>query len=135
MSGTKFKVVYEHDEGGWHVSIPAVKGCHTWGRSIGAARKNIREALATCSDLFRDPDRVAASAVFEEDIRLPSRAKSAIRDAQLAIQRRAASERDARARAAYAAKVLAEGGLSLRDSGDILGMSQEQVRQILRVAS
>ena len=37
-------------------------------------------------------------------------------------------------RAAYAARLLADDGLSLRDAGDILGISQEQVRQILRVA-
>ncbi len=31
-------------------------------------------------------------------------------------------------------KVRGDDGLSLRDAGDILGISQEQVRQILRVA-
>lgn len=127
-----FRVIYEQDDGGWHVTIPSVKGCHTWGRSLGAARKNIREALGACSDVFKDPDKVAAAAVFDEVIRLTNDAREALAKARLAAAKRATVEKEAREYEARAAKILTANGLSLRDSGDILGMSQEQVRQLVK---
>ncbi len=63
-----FRVVYERDGDGWHVYIPEVKGCRTWGRSREAARRNIREALATCVDVFPNAGEIAASAeLVDED--------------------------------------------------------------------
>jgi predicted RNase H-like HicB family nuclease len=131
MNRRTFRVVYEPDAGGWHVFIPTVPGCRTWGRSLGAARKNIREALAACVDVVKDADRVAALAVFEDEIRLPAHAREAITRARRAGARCAAIERLARDRTAKAAKILTADGFSLRDSGDILGVSQEQVRKIV----
>jgi predicted RNase H-like HicB family nuclease len=45
-----FKVVIEPDkfEDGrvaWHASCPALRGCHTWGRTPEEARANVREAI------------------------------------------------------------------------------------------
>ena len=50
MKSYVFKVVVEPDkfEDGreaWHASCPALKGCHTWGRSNEEALANIREAI------------------------------------------------------------------------------------------
>ena len=50
MKSYIFKVVIEPDkfEDGrpaWHASCPALKGCHTWGRSTEEALANIREAI------------------------------------------------------------------------------------------
>ncbi len=42
----RFEVVYETDEGGFHVFVPALKGCHSWGKSRDEARENIKEAIA-----------------------------------------------------------------------------------------
>ena len=134
MTARTFRVVYEHDEGGWHVYIPAVKGCRTWGRSIGAAQKNIREALSTCVDVFKNAEKIAATAVFEDDIRVPSKARAVLRKVRDTSARQEALGRQLRERIAQVAKYLTEDGLSLRDSGYILGISQEQVRQILGAA-
>jgi len=67
--GQRLRVVFEPDEGGWQASIPSVKGCRTWGRSIEAARTNIREALSLCADELASPEKVAATAVFDEELR------------------------------------------------------------------
>jgi len=45
-----FKVVVEPDkfEDGrpaWHAYCPALRGCHTWGRSTEEAMANVREAI------------------------------------------------------------------------------------------
>lgn len=46
-----YTVRYERDEDGWWVAtVKGVKGCHTQGRSIEAARKRIRESLALYVD-------------------------------------------------------------------------------------
>ncbi len=42
----RFEIVYEPDEdGGFHVSVPLLKGCHSWGATRDEARRNAREAI------------------------------------------------------------------------------------------
>lgn len=41
-----FEVVYEPDEDGLHVYVPALKGCHSWGATRDEARENVREAIS-----------------------------------------------------------------------------------------
>ena len=44
--GQTFEAVFEADEdGGVHVSVPALKGCHSWGATRAEAREHIREAI------------------------------------------------------------------------------------------
>jgi regulator of protease activity HflC (stomatin/prohibitin superfamily) len=113
-----------------------VPGCRTWGRSLGAARRHIREALATCVDVFgKDADRIAATADLIEDVQLPAAAKRL-------LQRAVAARRDAedqavkaQAEAIKAAKALtAKLGLSLRDAGELLGLSHERIKQLTDAA-
>ncbi|MEO6197562.1 MAG: type II toxin-antitoxin system HicB family antitoxin [Dehalococcoidia bacterium] len=42
----RFEVIYEPDEDGLHVFVPALKGCHSWGATRDEARENIREAIS-----------------------------------------------------------------------------------------
>jgi len=42
----RFEVVYEPDEEGFHVFVPALKGCHSSGATRDEARENIREAIS-----------------------------------------------------------------------------------------
>lgn len=70
-----FRVVYEREpDGRWTVHAPDLTGCHTHGRTIEQARERIREALA----LFV-PERTAAAAKFEEQIKLPDRLDGYVR--------------------------------------------------------
>jgi predicted RNase H-like HicB family nuclease len=131
VAEVSFRAVYEPDEGGWHVHLPEVQGCRSWGRSIAEARRNIREALATCADAFEDADAVARDAEIVDDVRLPARAKRLVKRA---LQERAAlQEREERAKVATAeaARALTEEiGLSLRDAGELLGLSHQRVKQV-----
>lgn len=126
-----FKVVFEYDIDekagpGWLVSVPSVQSCHTDGRSLAEARRNIREALAVCLD-DEARDAIAEAAIFDEDIRLPASMRGAAR--RFAKARAAAAK--AKADSAEAARALTE-TLSLRDAGELLGLSQEGVRQLLK---
>jgi len=67
----RLDVVFEPDEGGWHVYVPSLQGCRTWGADLSIARTNIREAIACCGDVFEDADAVARDVELVEDIRLP----------------------------------------------------------------
>jgi len=41
----QFEVVFESDEDGFHVFVPVLKGCHSWGATRDEARTMIREAI------------------------------------------------------------------------------------------
>ena len=42
----RFEVVFEPDEdGGFHVYVPALKDCHSWGATREAARQHVKEAI------------------------------------------------------------------------------------------
>ncbi len=45
MSTYTFTIVIEPDEDVYHAYAPAVKGCHTFGKTIDEARLNLAEAL------------------------------------------------------------------------------------------
>ena len=59
----RFEVVFEPDEdGGFHVYVPALKGCHSWGATRGEARAHIVEAIELWLESAREkgipiPDR------------------------------------------------------------------------------
>lgn len=129
----KLKVVFEPDEGGWHVYVPSLPGCRTWGRSLSEARKNIREAISLQEEQFEDADVVARDAVFVEDIRLSSQERALLKRAESAKLRAQAYTAKAKAASSTAAQRLTM-KLSLRDVGELTGMSQEGVRKLLNAA-
>lgn len=131
------KVVYvlEHDDKNgpaWIVEIPSVQGCHTYGRSLAEARRNAREALAVSLD-DEDRDAIAEAAVFDEEIRIPARLRAAVRryGRERALAEAAAAKH--REKSASAARTLTE-ALSLRDAGELLGVSPEAVRKVLKAS-
>ncbi len=119
-----YTVIYERDgKGLWVAQARGVAGCHAQGRTIAQARDRIREALA----LF---DEHADTARLDDDVRLPDgvrrlvRAQRSVRSKQVAVE---AKLHDLNIRAARA--LTKEVGLSLRDAGELLGASQETIRQ------
>jgi len=57
-----FKVVVEEDESenrekAYHAYCPALKGCHTWGRTYDEGLANAREAIELYLEDLRESDR------------------------------------------------------------------------------
>jgi predicted RNase H-like HicB family nuclease len=114
-----YRVVYEIDESGhWIAAVPAVRGCHTYGRSLSEARSRIREALG----LFVAH---ATTAKLVDDIRLPAPMKRLVLEYRNA---RARAERDQK-KAEAAVRRLAT-RLSRRDAADLLKISHQRVQQL-----
>jgi predicted RNase H-like HicB family nuclease len=125
-----YSVKISRDEtGAWTASVPSVPGCHTYGRSLRAAKRRIREALSLWVD---DADK--AELRFRLD--LPPSIRHEI-DQLIEARRRA----DAAARHAAVAsrrtvrRLLERSGLSTRDAAELVGLSHQRVQQLLSDAT
>jgi predicted RNase H-like HicB family nuclease len=119
-----YTVAYERDENGlWVAHVKGIAGCHTQGRTIAQARDRIREALT----LF---DEHADKALLQDDVRLPGEVNRLVSAQRSARSKQEAAEAELRELNVKAARALTKQvGLSLRDAGELLGASQESVRQ------
>lgn len=127
----KYRVVLRPEGGKWNAEVPKVRGCVTWGRSLGETRRNVIEAIAgLVAAEGGDPARVERDAELVEAFELPPRTQRKLAAAREA--RAAAAEADSRANAATAAAVTAliEAGLSTRDIGELLGLSHQRIHQL-----
>ena len=40
-----YRIIIEPDVKGYHGYVPALRGCHTWGKTIVATKAHLREAI------------------------------------------------------------------------------------------
>jgi predicted RNase H-like HicB family nuclease len=45
MKSYTYRVIIEEDGNQFHGYVPALLGCHTFGKTVEATRKNLREAI------------------------------------------------------------------------------------------
>jgi predicted RNase H-like HicB family nuclease len=123
---TKYTVTYEQDESGWWVAtVRGVPGVHTQGRSIETAKRRIAEALTAALGEGHGFELV-------HDFRVRPKAVKA----QLAAiaKARAMTERE-QAKAASLMRKLAKElaqHMSVRDAGEVLGVSGQRVQQLIQ---
>jgi predicted RNase H-like HicB family nuclease len=119
-------VDYERDEDGWWVaSVPSLPGCHTQGRTLEQARRRIAEAIALHMEVQQ--------ARLQEHIKLKPKLQATV-DAARDARHRAEEQQSTALKAmrrAIAQLINAE-GMSIRDAGQLLGISYQRVHQILR---
>ncbi len=125
---TSYTVRYERDETGWWVAqVKEAPAAISQGRTIAEARRRIREALA----LALDDDAAAERAKLIDDVRLPAEARRALQEARAARARLATESKKAQASTAKAVRTLLERmHLSVRDAGDLIGISPQRVHQL-----
>jgi predicted RNase H-like HicB family nuclease len=125
---TSYTVRYERDETGWWVAqVKEAPAAITQGRTIAEARRRIREALA----LALDDDAAAKRAKLIDDVKLPADVRRALEDARAARARLADESMKAQKSTAKAVRTLLESmHLSVRDAGDLIGISPQRVHQL-----
>ncbi len=47
-------VLFREPDGRYSISVPALKGCHTWGDTVPDALENVREAIASYLEVLRE---------------------------------------------------------------------------------
>jgi predicted RNase H-like HicB family nuclease len=108
------------DNGLWFVKVTDLQGAHSHGRTIVAARKNVREAIAVVLDIddengfdltesFHIPNREELDTVLA----LRSRAQTIATDADLATR-----------------DYVTRSNLSVRDLSELVGLSFQRIHQI-----
>jgi predicted RNase H-like HicB family nuclease len=121
----KYTAVFERDESGaWLARIPSIRGCHTYGRTLEQARSRLREALGLW---VARPEQ----AVIKEEIRLPTDLRAAIQRSRRTRERAEREREYAQEETRAAAEALVDEGVSLRDAGELLGLSHQRVQQIV----
>ncbi len=114
------------EDGWWLATVEGVRGCLTQGRTLNQTRERIREALS----LFVED---ADTAQLIDNIQLSAKAQRALN--QFETARKRANEEAAKLQnsAAKAASFLIENmHMSMRDAGELLGLSHQRVHQILQ---
>jgi predicted RNase H-like HicB family nuclease len=121
-----YDAIFERDESGaWIARIPEVPGCHTHGRTLEQARTRLREALGLWVDR-------ADEVVIDERIRLQPELRAAIERSRRTRDRAEREREHAQRETQAAAEALVEEGVSLRDAGELLGLSHQRVQQLVR---
>ncbi len=127
--GKSYKVQYDKDEDGmWVAVIDRQQGvsCVAQGRSIGEARRRVRDALG----IYLDDEQAAASATFEDDVNGPEKMKRAVADYFRAKDEADRAQALSKQKAVKASKVLLGAGFSRRDAAEVLGVSHQHVQQL-----
>ncbi len=61
-----YRIILEPDEGGFHASVPALPGCHTWGKTINEARAMVRDAIGVyLRSLIADGEEIRSDSGLE----------------------------------------------------------------------
>ena len=125
-----YTAIYKRDTDGdaWLVHIQGVAGCHTYGRTLAQARERIREALG----LFIED---AESVEILDDIEIAKTTKATIARARRARDKAAEAQEAASSAMREAIARLRGAGLTVRDVGDLLGLSHQRVAKIASDAS
>lgn len=123
-----YRVVVTREDDAWLADVPDLPGAHTWGRSLAALHRSVREVIALVEDLPEgaedDLDVVFDYQLGEPDV---GERAAALRKLRERIER---DERKLAEGTAAAVEELTRAGYSVRDVAALLSISPQRVSQI-----
>jgi len=110
----------------WTVSVPELDGCHTQGKTLATAKRRVIEAIEVTigHDLPKD-------VIIEDEIKLRYADTDCVRRVRGSRRVVEVAMFDARIQLEEAIKRFHKKDFSLREIGQILGVSHQRVGQIL----
>jgi predicted RNase H-like HicB family nuclease len=112
--------------GWWAITIPQLKGVHSQARRLDQAADMAREAVALFLDVPPDSFEVEVVPVLPPEVQADVDRARSVRGQAEELQREAATA------TARAARKLVKGArLTVREAGQILGVSHQRVAQLL----
>ena len=121
----RYTATYRRDDGWWIVRITEAQGVHSNGRTLQEAQRRVREALSL--DIGDD----AFSVEIVDRVRLPRPVKTKLAKHRSARKRARTEAERATLATRHAVRALTGMGLSVRDAGELLGISHQRVQQLL----
>ena len=112
---------YDSDDRAWIVEIAEEPRCHTFGRTLAAAKRQIRDALTMWADgEYTVADQVNPPAIARQAVEAALEARARVPEVM--------KEADRLTRAATTH--LVDAGLSVREAAAVLGISYQRVGQL-----
>jgi predicted RNase H-like HicB family nuclease len=124
--GYRYTAQAERDESGWWIgTIPDLPGAVTQARRLDQLPDRLGEAVAALLDI---EDTVE----LELHVKLPPEVEAKLERAQHARQAADDAAREASGLTRGIARSLVADGYSLRDAGEILGVSHQRIGQLVK---
>lgn len=128
MARRSYTARYERDENNyWAVTVEVgpKRVAISDGQTLPKARKRIRQALSLLLGASEE------SLKIKDEIVLPATVRRALRSYETSKEQAEAKQREVETSQRAAAQALEQHGLSLRDAGEILGLTGARVQQVL----
>lgn len=72
-----YRIIIEPDGKYFHGYVPALSGCHTFGKTLAETKKNLREAITLyLEDIHADNESIPQDLSFESFETVPAPAKA-----------------------------------------------------------
>jgi predicted RNase H-like HicB family nuclease len=120
-----YTAVCEHNDGWWAVRVPEVPGVFTVAPRLDRVEAMARDAIAAMLDIPADGIEIKVEPVLDPQ------AQDALRWLEKATQQADEARMAVAAMVIKVAKVLVGSGLTVRDAGRIMGVSYQQVDQLV----
>jgi hypothetical protein len=124
-----FRVVVTREGDDWLADVPALEGAHTFARSMAGLDRAVREVVVMAADLpdAAMPDLQLDWSFDTGDVVLDTTA-AGVRSLREHAEKTSTA---ATARTVAAARRLTAGGLGVRDTAVVLGVSPQRISQIV----
>lgn len=115
-----YTAVCRRSGGWWAIRVPQLKGVHTQARRLDQVDETVRQAIALFLDVAPDTFDVEVKPEVPDEVDQARKARNALRRA----------EESAEHATKTAAETLIKQGYTVRDAGNLLGISPQRVSQI-----